>query len=191
MRPSSHGRWFVTPGWADAPPRELPQHQGRDHTVYQSASVSFVLRHLLSVHRLNLMAACPANSDHARYRRVHRISSRVCDDRETPLVWDETKGVMRCFEQKGNRNIFRYGAGQHRNTNRSRRALHQRTPEGSRPRTTVCGGTISLKLRSVQPHFAIERGSRHRRDVRLLPTAATRAGSRVPACNAARRSPMA
>ena len=69
-----------------------------------------------SAHRLNLMAACPANSDHARYRRVHRISSRVCDDRETPLVWDETNAGMRCFEQKGNRNIFGYGAGQPRNT---------------------------------------------------------------------------
>jgi hypothetical protein len=32
---------------------------------------------------------------------------------------------------------------------------------------------------------------RHRRDVGLLPTAATRAGSRGPACNAARLSSMA
>ena len=62
------------------------------------------------------MAACPANGDHARYRRVHRISSRVCDDRETPLVWDETNVDVGCFEQKGNRNIFWYGAGQVRNT---------------------------------------------------------------------------
>ena len=61
------------------------------------------------------MAARPANSGHARYRRVHRISSRVCDDRETPLVWDETDADINCFEQKGNRNIFCDGAGQLRN----------------------------------------------------------------------------
>ena len=54
----------------------------------------------------------PANSDHARYRRVHRISSRVRDDRDTPLVWDETNEGMKCFEQKGNKNIFDSGAGQ-------------------------------------------------------------------------------
>ena len=54
----------------------------------------------------------PCQLDHARYRRVHRISSRVRDDRDTPLVWDETILVVDCFEQKVNRNIFGEGAGQ-------------------------------------------------------------------------------
>jgi hypothetical protein len=32
----------------------------------------------------------PANPSHARRCRVHRIPSRVRDDRDTPLMWDET-----------------------------------------------------------------------------------------------------
>jgi hypothetical protein len=47
---------------------------------------------------------------HARRCRVHRISSRVSDDRETPLIWNETALTIDQLEQKGNRNIFRYGA---------------------------------------------------------------------------------
>ncbi len=104
------------PGWADEPPQDLTPASGVGPHGF---SVRFdIVRPARpsSAHRLNLMAACPANSDHARYRRVHRISSRVRDDRETPLVWDETKRVIGCFEQKGNRNIFRSGAGQKRNT---------------------------------------------------------------------------
>ena len=119
LRPSFHRRWFVRPGWADEPPQDLTPASG-------AGPHGFVVRFRIvrpaqpsSAHRLNSMAACPANSDHARYRRVHRISSRVCDDRETPLVWDETKRVIGCFEQNRNRNIFYYGAGQPRNTNSS------------------------------------------------------------------------
>ena len=56
------------------------------------------------------MAACPADEDRARYRRVHRISSRVRDDRDTPLVWDETNGDIDCFEQKGNKNLYSIGS---------------------------------------------------------------------------------
>ena len=56
------------------------------------------------------------NRGHARHSRVHRIPFRVRDDRDTPLGWDETAILMRCFEQKGNGNIFGSGAGQPRNT---------------------------------------------------------------------------
>jgi len=59
------------------------------------------------------------------------------------------------------------------------------------------GTNIALKLlgwlRPRQAPIAVTRFTwlRHRRDVRLWPTAAPRAGSRGPACNAARLSTMA
>jgi len=78
------------PGWADEPPQDLTPASGAGpHGLFVHFSIVRPARSS-STHRLNLRAACPANSDHARYRRVHRISPRVCDDRETPLVWDET-----------------------------------------------------------------------------------------------------
>ena len=85
------------PGWADEPPQDLTPASGAGPHGF---SVRFdIVRPARpsSAHRLNLMAARPANSDHARYRRVHRISRRVCDDRETPLVWDETNGGMQAW----------------------------------------------------------------------------------------------
>ena len=104
------------PGWADWPPQDLTPASGAGpHGFVVRFSIVRPARPL-PAHRLTLMAARPANSDHARYRRVHRISSRVRDDRETPLVWDETNEGMRCFERKVNRNIFHLGAGQDRNT---------------------------------------------------------------------------
>ena len=33
-------------------------------------------------------------ASHAQRCRVHRISSRVRDDRDTPLVWDETAALI-------------------------------------------------------------------------------------------------
>jgi hypothetical protein len=40
---------------------------------------------------LNVHPAVPSPG-HARRCRVHRISSRVSDDRDTPLIWNETSG---------------------------------------------------------------------------------------------------
>jgi hypothetical protein len=37
--------------------------------------------------------------------RVHRIPSRVRDDREPPLVWDETKSLYCCFYPGVKRNF--------------------------------------------------------------------------------------
>src|SRR6266478_3725270 len=36
----------------------------------------------------------PCDTSHARRCRVHRIPPRVRDDRDTPLEWDETAGVL-------------------------------------------------------------------------------------------------
>ena len=83
---------------------------------------SFVVRNRRKLTAAPRGANRPANSDHARYRRVHRISSRVRDDRDTPLVWDETERHIQCFEQKVNKNLFRSGAGQPRNTSAGFRA---------------------------------------------------------------------
>src|SRR5882724_176417 len=53
-------------------------------------TVSFVLSPAIGLfcHRR------PALASHAQHCRVHRISSRVRDDRDTPLVWDETAAVI-------------------------------------------------------------------------------------------------
>ena len=105
------------PGWADEPPQDLTPASGVGPHGF---SVRFdIVRPARpsKAHSRTRGAYRPANSDHARYRRVHRISSRVRDDRDTPLVWDETNEAIACFEQKENRNIFRSGAGQPRNSN--------------------------------------------------------------------------
>ncbi len=117
LRPLSDRIWFVRPGWADEPPQDLTPASG-------AGPHGFVVRFDIvrparpsKAHRLTIQCApCPANGDHARHRRVHRISSRVRDDRDTPLVWNETNEAIGCFEQKRNRNISRDGAGRPRNT---------------------------------------------------------------------------
>jgi len=119
------------PGWADEPPQDLTPASGVGPHGFAVRFDIVRPARPSKAHRLNLMAACPANSDHTRYRRVHRISSRVCDDRETPLVWDETKRVIGCFEQKENKNIFSSGAGQPRNTRARARLLLSSAPQSS------------------------------------------------------------
>jgi len=71
--------------------RRLDASCGRqDHTISPSASASFVLRSILKLTGdLNVHPALPCPG-HARRCRVHRISSRVSDDRDTPLIWNET-----------------------------------------------------------------------------------------------------
>jgi hypothetical protein len=43
---------------------------------------------------------------------VHRIPTRVRDDRDTPLEWDETGGFLNRFASSENQNIFSKGARQ-------------------------------------------------------------------------------
>jgi hypothetical protein len=54
----------------------------------------------------------PCDLSHAQRCRVHRISSRVRDDRDTPLLWDETARLIEAISEKRKWNIFRYGTGQ-------------------------------------------------------------------------------
>ena len=62
--------------------RQLGTSNGcRDHTVLPYASAPFVLRS-----ECPLTENRPAITSHARRCRVHRIPSRVRDDRETPLT---------------------------------------------------------------------------------------------------------
>jgi len=67
-----------------------PASRRQDHTTSPSASARFVKR---------------ATS-------VHRIPSRVRDDRDTPLWWDETTTLMKWFGLAEKPNIFPSGAGQ-------------------------------------------------------------------------------
>src|SRR6266478_4720210 len=48
----------------------------------------------------------PANTPHARRCCVHRIPSRVRDDRDPPLVRDETAGVLVLIWGDRERNCF-------------------------------------------------------------------------------------
>jgi hypothetical protein len=54
----------------------------------------------------------PATHRNAKRCRVHRISSRVRDDRDPPLWWDKTAQLIEAISEKRKLNIFRYGAGQ-------------------------------------------------------------------------------
>ena len=111
LRPSSCGRWLVGPGWGRrtsagiTPASGAGPHGLRVRSEHRSscATVESSQPHLV---------VQTALSDHARHRRVHRISSRVRDDRDTPLVWDETERHIQCFEQKVNKNLFRGCSGQ-------------------------------------------------------------------------------
>src|SRR5258705_5550518 len=73
------------------PPQDLtPASRRQDHTTSPSASSAVVLHAANRSRR----AIRPALASHAQHCRVHRISSRVRDDRDTPLVWDETAAVI-------------------------------------------------------------------------------------------------
>src|SRR5258707_8507979 len=73
------------------PPQDLtPASRRQDHTISPSASSAVVLHAANRSRR----AIRPALASHAQRCRVHRISSRVRDDRDTPLVWDETAAVI-------------------------------------------------------------------------------------------------
>jgi hypothetical protein len=40
------------------------------------------------------MCILPCQPGHARRCRVHRIAFRVSDDRDTPLIWNETAVII-------------------------------------------------------------------------------------------------
>jgi hypothetical protein len=71
--------------------RQLGTSNGcQDHTVLPYATTPIVLRAGSSLTDLSP----PCDSGRARRRRVHHIPPRVRDDRDTPLVGDETAGVL-------------------------------------------------------------------------------------------------
>ena len=73
------------------PPQDLtPASRRQDHTTSPSASSAVVLHAANRSRR----AIRPALASHAQHCRVHRIPPRVRDDRDTPLVWDETAAVI-------------------------------------------------------------------------------------------------
>jgi hypothetical protein len=73
------------------PPQDLtPASRRQDHTTSPYASSAVVLHAANRSRR----AIRPALASHAQHCRVHRIPPRVRDDRDTPLVWDETAAVI-------------------------------------------------------------------------------------------------
>jgi len=73
------------------PPQDLtPASRRQDHTTSPSASSAVVLHAANRSRR----AIRPALASHAQHCRVHHIPPRVRDDRDTPLVWDETAAVI-------------------------------------------------------------------------------------------------
>src|SRR6266581_8718782 len=73
------------------PPQDLtPASRRQDHTTSPSASSAVVLHAANRSRR----AIRPALASHAQHCCVHRTPPRVRDDRDTPLVWDETDAVI-------------------------------------------------------------------------------------------------
>src|SRR6266852_44817 len=73
------------------PPQDLtPASRRQDHTTSPSASSAVVLHAANRSRR----AIRPALASHAQHCCVHRTPPRVRDDRDTPLVWDETAAVI-------------------------------------------------------------------------------------------------
>src|SRR6266403_1066743 len=92
------------PGRADWPPQDLTPASGRQNdTTSPSASAPFVCAPV-TAHGFK-KPALP--SSRARgHCRVHRIPPRVRDDRDTPLEWDETSGVMELIWVRGETKYF-------------------------------------------------------------------------------------
>jgi hypothetical protein len=90
------------------PPQGFSISNGcQDHTTSPYASMPLVLR---ADHQLTRLGKPALRYQlHARHRRVRRISPRVRDDRDTPLVWDETVWLIAMAAISENQNIFCYG----------------------------------------------------------------------------------
>src|SRR5450631_3313259 len=93
LPPSSRGYVLSKPGWADLNSADLTPASGcQDHTILPYAATSLVrsLGDRSRIHRTR-----PVIPSRARRCRVHRIPSRVRDDRDTPLLWDGMARICR------------------------------------------------------------------------------------------------
>ena len=87
LSPSSAEMVLSKPGRADLTSADLtPASRRQDHTILPSAKAPFVS----TPFDRSQAEARPAITLRARRCRVHRIPSRVRDDRDTPLQGDET-----------------------------------------------------------------------------------------------------
>jgi len=75
-----------------------------------------------SAHRRISMCILPCRPSHAQRCRVHRISSRVRDDRDTPLIWNETAVTIADLNKKGTGIFFAMGLDSRLTLNPARRA---------------------------------------------------------------------
>src|SRR6202795_4190991 len=73
------------------PPQDLTLASRRQDTTTSPSESSAVVLHAANRSR---RAIRPALASHAQHCCVHRIPPRVRDDRDTPLVWDETAAVI-------------------------------------------------------------------------------------------------
>jgi hypothetical protein len=106
LSPSLNGLTATSPGWAGFASAQLGISNGcQNHTTSPYAAPSPLpptgeMPTELKGEGLETPVVCatlghsrenpPCNHDRARRRCVHRIQPRVRDDRDTPLVWDET-----------------------------------------------------------------------------------------------------
>ena len=92
LPPSSRGYCFVTARLGQQNSANLTPASGRqDHTILPSAATSLVSV-LLIAHRF--LRTHPAIPSRAKRCRVHRIPSRVRDDRDTPLWWGGMRKIL-------------------------------------------------------------------------------------------------
>src|SRR4030088_595030 len=119
------------------PPQDLtPASRRQDHTTSPSASSAVVLHAANRSRR----AIRPALASHAQHCRVHRIPPRVRDDRDTPLVWDETAAVIEVIWVGAEKeNFLLWDSTAAITPNLARRANHRgpRFPWAARRRASV------------------------------------------------------
>jgi hypothetical protein len=114
LLPPSSRRYLICPARLSPtnPPRDLtPASRCQDHSILLYARLRRRLACLLMTHGEQSALSSHRTPDAAR---VHRIPSRVRDDRDTPLVWDETAVLIGLIWISENQNIFRYGTRQAR-----------------------------------------------------------------------------
>ena len=128
------------PGRADLNSANLTPASGRqDHTTSPYAATSFV-RSLGD--RSRTSSTRPAIPSPAKRCRVHRIPPRVRDDREPPLMWDETTGDIEVIWVSGEQ----YYSCERDSTDHS-----SASPSGkSRPQHRVVGAQALIEALAIQ-----------------------------------------